>query len=60
MLAVTACPNGIANTYMAAEALTKTRQAAGGANDSFGHSLYKHLMNGVYRTCCPSSWAAAS
>ena len=29
------------------EALTKTRQAAGGANDSFGHSLYKHLMNGV-------------
>ena len=32
---------------MAAEALTKTRQAAGGANDSFGHSLYKHLMNGV-------------
>ena len=102
MLAVTACPNGIAHTYMAAEALakmgdklglptkvetarfdgkpvlfarvddgihkpeelikkiahgetpiyhaealTKTRQAAGGANDSFGHSLYKHLMNGV-------------
>ena len=47
MLAVTACPNGIAHTYMAAEALTKTRQAAGGASDSFGHSLYKHLMNGV-------------
>ena len=47
VLAVTACPNGIAHTYMAAEALTKTRQAAGGANDSFGHSLYKHLMNGV-------------
>ncbi len=47
MLAVTACPSGIAHTYMAAEALTKTRQAAGGANDSFGHSLYKHLMNGV-------------
>ena len=30
-----------------AEAGAKTRQAAGGANDSFGHSLYKHLMNGV-------------
>ena len=30
-----------------AEAGAKTRQAAGGASDSFGHSLYKHLMNGV-------------
>ena len=30
-----------------AEAGAKTRQAAGGANDSFGHTLYKHLMNGV-------------
>lgn len=47
VLAVTACPNGIAHTYMAAETLAKTRQAAGGASDSFGHSLYKHMMNGV-------------
>ena len=46
MLAVTACPNGIAHTYMAAEALTRPG-SRGRANDSFGHSLYKHLMNGV-------------
>ena len=40
LLAVTACPTGIAHTYMAAEALEKK-----GAE--LGHKIYKHLMNGV-------------
>ena len=30
-----------------AEAGAKAQQSAGGAGDSLGHSLYKHLMNGV-------------
>lgn len=30
-----------------AEAGAKAQQSAGGASDSLGHSLYKHLMNGV-------------
>ena len=34
VLAVTACPNGIAHTYMAAEALTKMGGQAGSAHES--------------------------
>ena len=42
VVAVTACPTGIAHTYMAAEALEK-KAASGG----IGHQIYTHLMNGV-------------
>ena len=38
--------HGEASIYHA-EAGAKTQQSAGGANDTFAHSLYKHLMNGV-------------
>ena len=42
VVAVTACPTGIAHTYMAAETLEK-KVASGG----IGHQIYTHLMNGV-------------
>lgn len=50
ILAVTACPNGIAHTYMAAEALAKGGATAAEeetSGDSFGRKVYKDLMNGV-------------
>ena len=39
--------HGEAPIYRAREAGAKAQQSAGGASDSLGHSLYKHLMNGV-------------
>ncbi len=57
VVAVTACPTGIAHTYMAAEALEnkgsdmgieiKVETNGSGGVKNAGRRVYKHLMNGV-------------